>query len=147
MKGDRADRRPALRPGGWAFQYRNAHYPDLDDTAVVIMAMDRARRDFAAGDGYDDAIDRGVEWTAGMQSANGGWAAFDVDNIDDYLNNIPFADHGALLDPPTADVSARCVGGMPTARRQSRQPADEGSLRHSERGADVDGSAGSAAGA
>jgi squalene-hopene/tetraprenyl-beta-curcumene cyclase len=110
VKGDWADRRPQLRPGGWAFQYRNAHYPDLDDTAVVVMAMDRARRDFAAGSDYDDAIDRGAEWTVGMQGANGGWAAFDVDNIDDYLNNIPFADHGALLDPPTADVSARCIG-------------------------------------
>ncbi len=110
VTGDWADRRPQLRPGGWAFQYRNAHYPDLDDTAVVVMALDRARRDLAAGDGYDEAIERGIEWIAGMQSANGGWAAFDVDNIDDYLNNIPFADHGALLDPPTADVTARCIG-------------------------------------
>jgi squalene-hopene/tetraprenyl-beta-curcumene cyclase len=110
VKGDWADRRSQLRPGGWAFQYRNAHYPDLDDTAVVVMAMDRARRDFSAGNRYDKAIDRGLEWTAGMQSGNGGWAAFDVDNVDLYLNNIPFADHGALLDPPTADVTARCIG-------------------------------------
>jgi squalene-hopene/tetraprenyl-beta-curcumene cyclase len=109
VKGDWAERRPRLRPGGWAFQYRNAHYPDLDDTAVVVMAMDRARRDFSAGKDYDQAIARAVEWTVGMQSSNGGWAAFDVDNIDLYLNNIPFADHGALLDPPTADVSARCA--------------------------------------
>jgi squalene-hopene/tetraprenyl-beta-curcumene cyclase len=120
VKGDWADRRPQLRPGGWAFQYRNAHYPDLDDTAVVIMAMDRARRDFSAGKGYDRAIDRGIEWTVGMQSTNGGWAAFDVDNVDDYLNNIPFADHGALLDPPTADVSARCIGML----AQLGEPAD-----------------------
>ena len=124
-KGDWADRRPQLRPGGWAFQYRNAHYPDLDDTAVVVMAMDRARRDFSAGSKYDEAIDRGVEWTVGMQSANGGWAAFDVDNIDDYLNNIPFADHGALLDPPTADVSARCIGML----AQLGEPADSARLK------------------
>jgi squalene-hopene/tetraprenyl-beta-curcumene cyclase len=73
------------------------------------MAMDRARREFKAGDGYDDAIARGVEWITGLQSSNGGWGAFDADNVDHYLNNIPFADHGALLDPPTADVSARCI--------------------------------------
>ena len=106
--GDWVARRPQVRPGGWAFQYVNAYYPDLDDTAVVVMAMDRARRS-GAGSGYDRAIERGAEWVKGLQSRNGGWAAFDVDNIYDYLNNIPFADHGALIDPPTADVSARVV--------------------------------------
>jgi squalene-hopene/tetraprenyl-beta-curcumene cyclase len=109
VKGDWAERRPDVRPGGWAFQYRNAHYPDLDDTAVVVLAMDRARRSGGAGNVYDEAILRGVEWTVGLQSRNGGWGAFDADNVDHYLNNIPFADHGALLDPPTADVSARCI--------------------------------------
>jgi len=109
-KGDWSERRPEVRPGGWAFQYRNAHYPDLDDTAVVVMAMDRAQRQSGAGQAYDEAIARGVEWIKGLQSGNGGWAAFDADNVDHYLNNIPFADHGALLDPPTADVSARCIG-------------------------------------
>jgi squalene-hopene/tetraprenyl-beta-curcumene cyclase len=109
IKGDWAERRPDVRPGGWAFQYRNAHYPDLDDTAVVVMAMDRARRELGAGEAFDPAISRAVEWTVGLQSRNGGWAAFDADNVDHYLNNIPFADHGALLDPPTADVAARCI--------------------------------------
>ena len=108
IKGDWANRRPEVRPGGWAFQYANPHYPDLDDTAVVVMAMDRARRRNAGGR-YNAAIERGVEWIKGLQSSNGGWAAFDVDNIYDYLNNIPFADHGALIDPPTDDVTARCV--------------------------------------
>ncbi|HET9716049.1 MAG TPA: squalene--hopene cyclase [Pseudolabrys sp.] len=108
VRGDWIARRPHVRPGGWAFQYANAHYPDLDDTAVVVMAMDRARRT-GAGHRYDGAIDRAVEWIRGMQSTNGGWAAFDADNIYDYLNNIPFADHGALIDPPTEDVTARCV--------------------------------------
>ena len=73
------------------------------------MAMDRARRTAGAGDEFDGAIDRATEWIHGMQSSNGGWAAFDVDNIYDYLNNIPFADHGALIDPPTEDVGARCA--------------------------------------
>jgi len=108
VAGDWAARRPDLRPGGWAFQYANPHYPDLDDTAVVVMAMDRLRR-AGAGARYDAAIGRAVEWVKGMQSGNGGWAAFDVDNIYDYLNNIPFADHGALIDPPTEDVTARCL--------------------------------------
>ena len=103
VEGDWAEERPGVRPGGWAFQYNNAHYPDLDDTAVVVMAMDRAQ----VADRMP--IDRGVEWTVGLQSRNGGWGAFDADNDYDYLNNLPFADHGALLDPPTADVSARCV--------------------------------------
>jgi squalene-hopene/tetraprenyl-beta-curcumene cyclase len=106
VAGDWAEERPDVRPGGWAFQYRNDHYPDLDDTAVVVMAMDRAR---ARVGGMDEAINRGVEWTVGLQSKDGGWGAFDADNAYHYLNNIPFADHGALLDPPTADVTARCV--------------------------------------
>jgi squalene-hopene/tetraprenyl-beta-curcumene cyclase len=107
-KGDWAVRKPDVRPGGWAFQYANPHYPDLDDTAVVVMAMDRLRQNRAT-DSYDGAIARGREWVEGMQSRNGGWGAFDVDNDFDYLNNIPFADHGALLDPPTEDVTGRCL--------------------------------------
>ncbi|HKQ10288.1 MAG TPA: squalene--hopene cyclase, partial [Rhizomicrobium sp.] len=106
VKGDWAEEKPDVRPGGWAFQYRNDYYPDLDDTAVVVMAMDRAR----TRDGYKDAIARGAEWVEGLQSRDGGWGAFDADNSYYYLNNIPFADHGALLDPPTEDVSGRCVG-------------------------------------
>jgi len=108
LKGDWAVKRPDVRPGGWAFQYNNAYYPDLDDTAVVVMAMDRARRE-VPNPAYDDAIARGREWIEGMQSRDGGWAAFDVNNLEYYLNNIPFSDHGALLDPPTEDVTARCV--------------------------------------
>jgi squalene-hopene/tetraprenyl-beta-curcumene cyclase len=105
VAGDWAATRPNVRPGGWAFQYANPHYPDVDDTAVVAMALDRYDRA-----GYRDAVARGREWIEGMQSRNGGWGAFDVDNSYSYLNYIPFADHGALLDPPTVDVSARCVG-------------------------------------
>ena len=103
--GDWADWRPNVRPGGWAFQYNNAHYPDLDDTAVVVMALDRFDRLK-----YREAIERGAEWVLGLQSQNGGWGAFDADNTYYYLNHIPFADHGALLDPPSADVTARCLG-------------------------------------
>ena len=107
LRGDWIAQRPNVRPGGWAFQYANAHYPDVDDTAVVAMALDRIR-DSGQGD-HSAAIDRAREWIVGMQSVNGGWGAFDADNEYYYLNNIPFADHGALLDPPTEDVSARCL--------------------------------------
>ncbi|PPD15568.1 MAG: squalene--hopene cyclase [Methylobacterium sp.] len=107
VKGDWAARRPDVRPGGWAFQYANPHYPDLDDTAVVVMAMDRAHK--GGGQAFDPAIARGREWIEGLQSRNGGFGAFDADNNFHYLNHIPFADHGALLDPPTADVTARCI--------------------------------------
>ncbi|HWZ38872.1 MAG TPA: squalene--hopene cyclase [Bradyrhizobium sp.] len=108
VKGDWAVKRPNTRPGGWAFQYNNAYYPDLDDTAVVVMSMDRMQR-ATGGREYDAAIARGREWIEGMQSDDGGWAAFDVNNLEYYLNNIPFSDHGALLDPPTEDVTARCI--------------------------------------
>jgi squalene-hopene/tetraprenyl-beta-curcumene cyclase len=107
--GDWASTRPDIRPGGWAFQYANPHYPDLDDTAVAVMAMDRISSRLPDGAKFDAAIDRAQEWVVGMQSDNGGWAAFDADNEHYYLNQIPFSDHGALLDPPTADVTARCV--------------------------------------
>ena len=108
VRGDWIARRGRHPPGGWAFQYANPHYPDVDDTAVVAMAMDR-HAEPPAGAISTRAIARAREWIVGMQSENGGWGAFDADNEYYYLNNIPFADHGALLDPPTEDVTARCL--------------------------------------
>jgi squalene-hopene/tetraprenyl-beta-curcumene cyclase len=104
LVGDWAAARPGVPPGGWAFQYENAHYPDVDDTAVVGMLLHREDPERHA-----EAIRRARDWIIGMQSKDGGWGAFDADNTHHYLNHIPFADHGALLDPPTADVTARCV--------------------------------------
>ena len=134
VAGDWAEERPGVRPGGWAFQYNNAHYPDLDDTAVVVMAMDRA----GAADRMP--IDRGVEWTVGLQSKNGGWGAFDADNAYDYLNNLPFADHGALLDPPTADVSARCVSMLAQLGEASDSPRMAAAIDYLRREQEPDGS-------
>jgi len=108
VRGDWIARRGDIRPGGWAFQYANPHYPDVDDTAVVAMAMDREQR-LAGRKDFDASLARAREWILGMQSENGAWGAFDADNEYYYLNNIPFADHGALLDPPTEDVTARCL--------------------------------------
>ena len=108
LKGDWIVRRPDVRPGGWAFQYANEYYPDVDDTAVVALAMDRAQGADPCID-HREAIARARAWVVGLQSKNGGWGAFDADNEHYHLNHIPFADHGALLDPPTEDVTARCV--------------------------------------
>jgi len=126
VRGDWAWQRPHLKPGGWAFQYENAHYPDVDDTAVVVLAMDRHRRATGtAPPGTDQAIQRAVYWTIGMQSRGGGWGAFDADNTHHYLNHIPFADHGALLDPPTADVTGRCLAMLAQLGEASQKPARE----------------------
>ena len=103
--GDWQVRRPRLAGGGWAFQYRNDYYPDLDDTAAVVWALQNA----VAAERDDTAIGHALNWLTGMQCRNGGFGAFDVDNTYYYLNHIPFADHGALLDPPTADVTGRVV--------------------------------------
>ncbi len=133
--GDWAASRPGLRPGGWAFQYANPHYPDLDDTAAVALALDRfdpAR--------YRPATDRAAEWVVGMQSRNGGWGSFDADNTRFYLNHIPFADHGALLDPPSADVSARCLGFLAQRGSPSEQPAIATALAYLRREQEADGS-------
>ena len=124
-----------LRPGGWAFEYRNDHYPDVDDTAVVVCALHRADPER-----YRDAIARGTEWVMGMQSRNGGWGSFDADNTHYYLNHIPFADHGALLDPPTADLTARCISMLAQQGYDRSHPAMAAGARLSRREQEADGS-------
>ena len=104
--GDWRISRPNVKGGGgWAFQFNNPHYPDVDDTAVVAFAMAESENAKL----HDASIHSATRWIIEMQSKNGGYGAFDVDNTAYYLNEIPFADHGALLDPPTSDVSARCA--------------------------------------
>ncbi|CAN7697271.1 squalene--hopene cyclase [Caballeronia sp. LjRoot31] len=129
VRGDWISRRPNIRPGGWAFQFANPHYPDVDDTAVVAMAMERADRENGTAL-YGEAIARGWEWVVGMQSSDGGWGAFEPENTQYYLNNIPFSDHGALLDPPTVDVSGRCLsmlaqlGELPATSEPAKRSLD-----------------------
>lgn len=139
VKGDWADQRPDVRPGGWAFQYENDYYPDVDDTSVVALAMDRVRRKTGTAK-YDEAIARGEEWIVGVQSKGGGWGAFDADNTHYHLNNIPFADHGALLDPPTEDVTARCVSFLAQLKDGERTAEVEEALRYLEKTQLADGS-------
>ena len=135
VKGDWIKKAPDLRPGGWAFQYRNDHYPDVDDTAVVGMAMHRT------GDPkYKDSIARAEEWIIGMQSSNGGWGAFDIDNNKEYLNYVPFADHGALLDPPTEDVSARCLSFLAQLGHDTSHPVVAKGLKYLKDTQEEDGS-------
>lgn len=106
-KGDWAVKRPKLEPGGWAFEFENDVYPDIDDTAMVLVALHKM--------GWDKdprmqlAIERGVQWLFGMQSKNGGWASFDVDNTKGFVREIPFCDFGEVLDPPTEDVTAHVL--------------------------------------
>lgn len=107
-KGDWSSNRPNLAPGGWAFQYNNSYYPDVDDSALIGMVLDRYNRKNPSKE-ISESIERTRKWILGMQSKNGGWGSFDADNTYYYLNHIPFADHGALLDPPTVDVTARCL--------------------------------------
>ena len=135
VRGDWIANRGDIRPGGWAFQYWNDYYPDVDDTAVVGMALHRADEHASR-----ENIDRAVEWVEGMQSANGGWGAFDADNEYYFLEHIPFADHGALLDPPTVDVSARCIGFMAQLGYKRNDPAMARALDYIRREQEPDGS-------
>lgn len=128
-----------LAGGGWAFQYTNPHYPDLDDTAVVAWAMLQADEQAGVAN-FGDAINQAADWLCGMQSKNGGFAAFDCDNTSYCLNEIPFADHGALLDPPSSDVTARCVALFSRLNRsQDRRPLKR-ALRYLGREQEADGS-------
>ncbi|MBU0990375.1 MAG: squalene--hopene cyclase [Proteobacteria bacterium] len=107
VSGDWAYRVPHVGPAGWAFQFENTSYPDVDDTPMVLMALLRAGA--LDKEDYKEKIGKSVNWVIGMQSSDGGWGSFDVDNNYLYLNNIPFADHGALLDPSTSDLTGRCI--------------------------------------
>lgn len=105
--GDWSVRRPQLAPGGWAFEFHNDNYPDIDDTAEVVLALRRVDHPDRAR--LENAISRGVRWNLGMQSKNGAWAAFDADNTSPFPNRLPFCDFGEVIDPPSADVTGHVV--------------------------------------
>jgi squalene-hopene/tetraprenyl-beta-curcumene cyclase len=107
IRGDWAVRRPRLAPGGWAFEFANRNYPDLDDTAEVILALRRVAHPQPRR--VEAAIARGVAWTRGMQSKDGGWGAFDADNTRELLRGLPFCDFGEVIDSPSADVTAHVI--------------------------------------
>jgi squalene-hopene/tetraprenyl-beta-curcumene cyclase len=107
VRGDWSVGRPNLAPGGWAFEFANDGYPDTDDTAEVVLGLRRVAHPDPAR--LHGAVDRGVRWTAGMQSRDGGWGAFDADNTRELAYKLPFCDFGAVVDPPSADVTAHVV--------------------------------------
>ena len=107
VRGDWAIRRPDLPAGGWAFEFENDLYPDVDDTAVVALALHELGRG-------SEAIRRGVDWLVGMQSSDGGWGAFDADNRAMWLYRIPFCDFGKVTDEPSADVTAHALETLGT---------------------------------
>jgi squalene-hopene/tetraprenyl-beta-curcumene cyclase len=117
--GDWQVRRPLVAPGGWAFEFDNDNYPDTDDTAEVVLALRRAALPAAEA---KPAIERGLRWLAGMQSKDGGWGAFDADNTRALVNKLPFCDFGAVIDPPSADVTAHIVEAF-AAEGQADHPA------------------------
>src|SRR5690348_1254296 len=123
--GDWQVRRPALAPGGWAFEFDNDNYPDIDDTAEVVLALRRAR-----GAGPDArrkaAIARGLNWITGMASGDGGWAAFDADNTSRLVAKLPFCDFGAVTDPPSADVTAHVVEALAAMGQAGSRAARRG---------------------
>jgi squalene-hopene/tetraprenyl-beta-curcumene cyclase len=126
--GDWQVKRAGVEPGGWAFQFDNAFYPDLDDTAVVLMAL--AQVDVPDAERRERAVARGLAWIRGMQGKDGGWGSFDADQTRLRLNYIPFADHGALLDPPTEDLTARCVECLARLGAPAPDPAIQRGLAY-----------------
>jgi squalene-hopene/tetraprenyl-beta-curcumene cyclase len=121
VAGDWAVKRPDLAPGGWAFEFANDLYPDTDDTAEVVLAL----RQVDAPD-LRPAIDRGIGWTVGMQSRDGGWGAFDADNTRKVATRLPFCDFGEVIDPPSADVTAHIVEMLAAEGRAGSQAARRG---------------------
>jgi squalene-hopene/tetraprenyl-beta-curcumene cyclase len=109
VKGDWAVRRPDVPPGGWAFEFANDNYPDIDDSAEVVLALRRAAPGYPDPAALESAVQRGVDWLTGMQSSDGGWGAFDADNTRALTRELPFCDFGEVIDPPSADVTAHVV--------------------------------------
>jgi squalene-hopene/tetraprenyl-beta-curcumene cyclase len=122
--GDWAVRRPDLEPGGWSFEFANDNYPDIDDTAEVVLALRRAGHPDRGR--VDKAIDRAVRWVEGMQDESGGWGAFDAGNDSALARELPFCDFGEVIDPPSADVSAHALEMLAVVGRAEQPQARRG---------------------
>ncbi len=136
--GDWQVKNKDAEPGGWAFEFRNDHYPDVDDTAFILMALQRV--EFPDKARMEAATRRGVQWLLSMQNRDGGWAAFDRDNDSRFLCNIPFADHNAMIDPSTADVTARVMECLGRFGWPAEHPAIQRGLRFLKKDQCEDGS-------
>jgi squalene-hopene/tetraprenyl-beta-curcumene cyclase len=152
-KGVPAARRPAAA-SGWCFQYANRFYPDVDDTAMVLIAFAEWRRSVAGGDGDEEsrskhqrrlsrvaaAIARAVGWLAAMQNSDGGWAAFDRDNDFELLCRVPFADHNAMIDPSTPDIAGRVLEALGRLGLRCGHPVIDGGVAYLRQSQEADGS-------
>ena len=129
---------PGAEPGGWYFQFENEQYPDVDDSAVVLMALAKVR--LPDEEQQRAAIRRGCRWVVSMQGSDGGWGAYDVDNNKIVFNYIPFADHRALLDPSTADLAGRCLEMLATLGYDWTHPSVASALAFVKEDQEQDGS-------
>lgn len=138
MLGDWKHSSPKAEPGGWYFQHENELYPDVDDSAVVLMALSKVKMEQAAD--LQDSIKRGTDWVVAMQGSDGGWGAYDKDNNRIVFNYIPFADHHALLDPSTADLTGRCLEMLAALGYDRSHPAVDPALAFLKHEQESDGS-------
>lgn len=127
-KGDWSVKRPNLEPSGWAFEFANEFYPDIDDTAMVLLGLKHASATDAAR--QERTTRRALNWLLGMQGSDGGWAAFDVDNDWKILNQVPFADHNAMLDPSCPDITGRVLECLSRYGYKPGHPAIDAGVRY-----------------
>jgi squalene-hopene/tetraprenyl-beta-curcumene cyclase len=137
-KGDWSMKRPNLEPSGWYFEFANEFYPDIDDTAMVLKALHHTGANDTAA--LAKVRERAVKWTLGMQSKDGGWAAFDVDNNWEFLADVPFADHNAMLDPTCPDITGRVMEGLILSGVSPEDPAIRRGVEYLIRTQEGDGS-------
>ncbi len=137
-KGDWSIKRPKTQPSGWYFEFANEFYPDIDDTAMVLLALNRSQR--SRPEEQQATERRAIQWLLDMQSKDGGWAAFDVDNNWRPLSFVPFADHNAMLDPTCPDITGRVLEALVRIRLQSLAPGHRRGIEYLMRTQEQDGS-------
>ena len=137
-KGDWSVKRPNAEPSGWAFEFDNEFYPDIDDTAQVLLGLQRAQASNSAK--QEACAQRAVNWLLAMQGSDGGWAAFDVDNNWEFLSAVPFADHNAMLDPACPDITGRVLEALMARGLRADHPAIQGGVAFLKRTQEIDGS-------
>jgi squalene-hopene/tetraprenyl-beta-curcumene cyclase len=137
-KGDWSVKRPNVEPSGWAFEFNNEFYPDVDDTAMVLLAFQKSR---ASDETKQSACEkRALDWLLAMQGKDGGWAAFDVDNNWKILSHVPFADHNAMLDPSCPDITGRVLEALAKSGLKASHPAIRKGVDYLLRAQEQDGS-------
>jgi squalene-hopene/tetraprenyl-beta-curcumene cyclase len=136
--GDWAVARPAARPGGWSFEYHNLNYPDIDDTAICVLALRRVAHPDPRR--VERATSRAIDWMVAMQSRDGGWAAFDADNTQPLIRKLPFCDFGEVIDPPSADVTAHVLEALAAVRGAATRASASSGTTWLDQAQELDGS-------